>query len=198
MPGLNSTVTGMNGITPDAPKQGSPIAARNRMIGAVVVSVAMVVLVLSILIFYLRRRMSRGSSCRGANTKSTTPGMVAQGRNPFLDCSEVEICDPTAPVAAVQRQCNRSGRCGSRGSASSSKSWSMRFVGRGSHNSINSCSSRATTLVVVPDVARTPTPGPLTDPVALRSPASINTNADYSASWRGTNLSNIINAARGL
>lgn len=185
----------MNGITPDAPKQGSPIAARNGMISAIVVSVAMVVLLLSILIFYLRRSMSRESPCRGANTK---PGMIAQGRNPFLDCSEVEICDPTATVAAVQRQCNRSGRCGSRSSASSSKSWSLRFVARGSHNSINSCSSRATASVAVPDVARTPTPGPLTDLVAPRSPVSINTTADYSASWRGTNLSNIINAARGL
>jgi len=188
------------------------------MIGAVVGSAMIVCLLLSGVIFCLRRRMSRKFPHRVVDTARTVSnvisrsasshatvgqqenGMIAYGQNSFLDRSGGSIRDSTLTVASVQRQCSQLGRH-SQISASSWDSRSMRFTASGSyHNSANSHSSRATTSIITIDVAHSLAADPSADPASprTRTPASFNTNTDYSASWRGTNLSNIINAARGI
>ena len=215
VPGLN-TLTNTDGIAPDVKRPETSTVAHNIMIGAIVGSVVMLGLVLFGVIFYLRRRMSRKLPRRAADTARTVPnvtshfalshimmeqqesGMIAHGRNPFLDHSGGSMRDSTLTAASVQMQCSQLGRC-SHISVSSQNSRSIRFAVSGSYrNSSHSYSSRATMSVMVIDVAHSLTVDPLADPVSPRSPVSVSTNTDYSASWRGTNLSNIINAARGI
>lgn len=221
VPGVNSTLTNTDEIAPDAMRPEASIVTRNTMIGAIVGSVAMVGLVLFGVIFFLRRRMNKTSPRRAGDTARTVSnvtysvsshivmgqlesGMIAQGQNPFLNRSGGSIRDSTLAVASVQGQCSQPGRY-SHISASSQNSRSMRFAVSGSYrNSSHSHSSRATMSVMVIDVAHSLTVDPSADPVSPqspvppRSPVSVNANTDYSASWRGTNLSNIINAARGI
>lgn len=216
IPGLNSTPTNTGEIAHDATRPEASTMARNRMIAAIVGSVVMVGLVLYGVIFYLRRRVSRKSPRRAVDTARTVSnvtshsasshvmmgqqesGMIAHGQNPFLDRGGRSIRDSTLTAASIQRQCIQPGRY-SHISASSQNSRSIRFaISGGYRNSSNSYSSRATMSVLVIDVAHSLTADSLADPVSPRSPVSINANTDYSASWRGTNLSNIINAARGI
>lgn len=211
--GLNSTPTNKGEVVPDTVR---PEAGRNRMIGAIVSSAVIVCLLLSGVIFCLRRRMSRKSPHRTVDTAPTAPnvvphsasphatmgqqesGMIVYGQNPFPDCSGGSIHDSTQTAASVQSQCSQLGR-NSQISASSWDSRSMRFTASGSyHNSANSYSSRATMSIITVDAAHSVTLDPSADLAPPRTPVSFNTNTDYSASWRGTNLSNIINAARGI
>jgi len=214
--GLNSTPTNKGGVVPDTMRPEAPIAGRNRMIGAIVGSAVIVCLLLSGIIFCLRRRMSMKLSHRNADTARTVPsvvshsvsphatmgqqesGMIAYGQNPFPDCSGGPIRDSTTTAASVHRQCSQLGR-DSQISASSWDSRSMRFTASGSyHNSANSYSSRATMSIITVDAAHSVALDPSADLAPPRTPVSFNTNTDYSASWRGTNLSNIINATRGI
>jgi len=212
--GLNFAVTNVNEVTPDAVGREDSIAARTRMIGAIVGSVFMVGLVLSGVIFYLRRHVSRKSLRRAVDTTRATPdvpsdsaspqatgqqecGMSAQARNPSPGRSSASIRDSILTVATTQRQYSRQSRYSQISAPSSPKS--MRFVVTGSyHSPTNSDSSQATVSVMVKDAAHPITTDPFVSPRSPQSPVSIDTITDHSAPWRGTNLSNIINAARGI
>lgn len=188
------------------------LVARNRMIGAIAGSALVASLVLFGVIFYLRRRVSRRSFGRVVDTARAMPnvpsrstssrvkeqregGIVMQDRNPFLDPTNSAIRNSTLTVTTGQKQWSHLDRY-SQISTTSTSSKSIRFVAPGSyHSPTNSRSSRITISVAPTDVAHTFTPEPLTPP---HSPASAKTPVDHSAPWRGTNLSNIINAARGV
>lgn len=196
-------------------RQGASTAARTRMIGVIVASVVVVCLMLTGVIICLRRRMSRKSPRRAVGETRTMlnvsppstsshmmgqqeSGMTAQGQNPFLDHRGALKCDSDLTVAAVQRSRSQLGRY-SQISTSSSNPRSIRFTLMGSHRSSTiSYYSQATVSVLLTDVARTLSVDPPADPESPRSPISVNTTIDHSASWRGTNLSNIINTARGV
>jgi len=207
--------TNTNEIAPgaslDSVSQGGAVS-RNRTIGVVAGSVLVAGLVLFGVIFYLRRRMSRKSLGRAVGTThamsnvSSPPapsrvkeqresGIVTQDQNPFLDPSNAAMRNPALTVTAGQKRCSHLDRC-SHVSTTSSGSRSIRFVVPGSyHSPTNSRSSRVTISVTPTDAAGTVTSDPLTPP---HSPVSVKTPVDHSAPWRGTNLSNIINAARGV
>ena len=190
--------------------------ARGRMIAAALSLVLMAGLVLFGIIFCLRRRMRRkslrlvvGTSRATSNVSSypAQPQMVEQQENGTTtrdrdafpgDHSGAAIRDPTLTMVGFQRPCSRPDRY-SQISASSTISRSIRFAITGSyHSPTNSYSSRATMPVPPRDVAHTFTPNPFADVSPPHSPASIKTPTDHSAPWRGSNLSNIIKAARGV
>jgi len=197
-------------------KQQASAVTRTWVAGVIVGLVLVVVagLVLSGVIFYMRRRVSRKSSHRvmdasrtmlnvlSHSTSSHTmgqqeSGMIVQGQNPILDCTGAPTRDPGLTAAAVQGSCSQLNRY-SQISASSSNPRSIRFAVTGSYrSSTNSYYSQATASMVI-DVAHSLSVDLSTEPVSPRSPVSVNTTIDHSASWRGTNLSNIINAARGV
>jgi len=208
--------TNTNEIAPDpsldSVSQGGTVS-RNRMIGAITGSVLVAGLVLLGVIFYLRRRMSRKSLGRvvdathpmsNVSSPRSAPsrvkeqrggGIIAQDQNPFLDPSNAAMRNPTPTVTAGQKQRGHVDRY-SQVSTTSSASKSIRFVVPGSyHSPTNSRSSRVTISVTPTDMAHTVTSDPPTPP---QSPVSVKTPVDHSAPWRGTNLSNIINAARGV
>ena len=213
---LTSTATNTNEITPDASLHAIG-QERTKMIGVIIGSVLVAGLVLSGVFFFLRRRVNR--SRRVADTTRATSivpsysasfqmmerqgdGVIVQHQNLRLDHSSgAAKHDTTLTVAAIEKQSGHPGRC-SQISATSSTSRSIRFAVSGSHHSSsNSNSSRATVSVVIPeDGAHTPTTDPFANPISHWTPVSlnINTTTDHSASWRGANLSNIINAARGI
>lgn len=193
------------------------IAARNRMIGAIIGSVVMVGLVLSGFIFCLRRRrMSKKSSLHrvvdatrlmpNVSLHSSSPqtkgqregGIITRDRNSFFDRNSTATRNSTLSAAAVQIQRSPLDRC-SQISATSSISRSIRFVVTGDYRSpANSHSSRATMPATPSDVARTLAIDPFAGLAQPRSPVRAETPTDHSATWRGTNLSNIIKAARGI
>lgn len=195
-------------------RQEDTTGAHTRMIGAIVGSVFMVGLVLSGVIFYLRRRVRRKSLRRGVVTTRATPDvpshpvsprvmeqqesrMSTPAQDPFPGRSSASIRDSVLTVAATQGQCSRLSRYSQISASSSSKS--MKFVVKGSYHSPTSSDSSQTTLsVVVNDAARPLTGDPFAGPASPHSPVSADTITDHSAPWRGTNLSNIINAARGI
>ena len=189
---------------------------RNRMVGAIVGSVFMLGLVIFGVIFYLRRRIRRRSLRQVVDTTRATSnvpscpapsqtvekqesGTIMQDWNAFLDRSGAAIRDSALTVAEIQMQCSHLDRY-SQISASSTISMSIRFAVPGSHHSpTNSYSSRGTASVTPRDAARTSTANPFADHASPpQSPASMKTPTNHSAPWRGTNLSNIINAARGV
>jgi len=213
-------VISINAAVPDVPLptmgQEGPVA-HNGVIGAIVGSVLTVGLVLSGLIFILRRRMSK--SRRVVDTNCAMPtmpshsasskgmgqrgsGIIKQYRIPHLEHNiGAATWDSTLTVAAIERQCTHPARC-SQISGTSSASRSIRFAISGGHSgshhsSSNSYSSRATISMIV-DAGHALTADPLANPSPPRRPISLNVTADHSASWRGANLSNIINAARGV
>ena len=199
------------GAPPDSVSQGGTVS-RNRTIGVITGSVLVAGLVLFGVIFYLRRRMSRKSLGRAVDTthamsnvssrfspsrvtEQRESGIVMQDQNPFLDPSNAAMRHPTLTATAGQKQRSHLERH-SQVSTTSSGSRSIRFVVPGSyHSPTNSRSSRVTVSVTPTDVARTVISDPPTPP---QSPVSVKTPVDHSAPWRGTNLSNIINAARGV
>ena len=207
--------TNTNEIAPnaslDSVSQGGSVS-RNRMIGAITGSVLVAGLVLFGVILYLRRRMSRKSLGRVVDTthamsnvssrsapsrvkEQRESGIIAQDQNPFLDPSNAAMRNPTLTGTAGQKQRSHLDRY-SQISTTSSTSRSIRFVVPGSyHSPTNSHSSRLTISVTPTEVPYTVTPDPPTPP---HSPVSVKTPVDHSAPWRGTNLSNIINAARGV
>jgi len=207
--------TNTNEIAPgaslDLVSHGGTVS-RNRMIGAIAGSVLVAGLVLFGVIFYLRRRMSRRSlgwavdTTHAMSNVSPRPGQsrvteqresgtIMQDQNPFLDPGNAAMRNPTPTVTAGQKQRSHLDRY-SQVSTTSSGSRSIRFMVPGSyHSPTNSRSSRITISVTPTDVARTVTADPPTPP---HSPVSVKTPVDHSAPWRGTNLSNIINAARGV
>lgn len=216
VPTFSPTTTNSNETTPGATGPGTSAVARNRMAGAIVGSAVVIVLVLSGIFFYLHRRGGAKSPCRtvgaAAHTVPAIPpysspchtvgqwecGLLVQGQNPFPDRGEPTIHDSSMTVASAQGQWSQLDRY-NRISASSSRSMSIHFAVPGSYrNSSHSFSSRATMSVTVIDVAHSLIPDFPLDAVSPWSPACANANTEYSASWRGTNLSNIINAARGI
>ena len=216
VPRLSPTATNPNEITPGVAGPGTSAVARNKIVYAIAGSVVIIALVLSGIFFYLQRRGGERSPCRAVDAAVLTVpgvppysaschaagqqecGMLARDHNPFPDRSEPTFRDSSMTVVSVQEQCGQLGRC-SRISASSSLSMSIHFAVPGSYrNSFHSFSSSATMPVVVIDVAHSLTADPPPDPVSPWDPVCANTNTEYSASWRGTNLSSIINAARGV
>jgi len=207
--------TNTDEIAPDASldsvNQGV-VVGRHRMIGVIAGSVLVAGLALFGVIFYLRRRMSRKSLRRVVDTTRAMPnvsphsgpprvkeqregGIIMRDWNPFIDPNIEATRNPALPVTAVQKQCSHMDR-DSQISTTSSGSKSIRFVAPGSyHSPTNSRSSRVAISVTPTDATRTLASNPFTPP---RSPVSFKTPADHSATWRGTNLSNIINAARGV
>lgn len=120
-----------------------------------------------------------------------------QGHGSYLDRSDAPKRDSNLTAAAVQGRNSRPGRS-SQISTASSMSRSIRFAVAGSfYSSAGSYISRATVSMIAVDGTHTPDNDPPGEPVSSWSPVSVNATCDYSASWRGTNLSNIINAARG-
>jgi hypothetical protein len=217
VPRFSPTATNSNEITPGVTGPGTSAMTRNRMAGAIVGSAVIIVLVLSGIFFYLRRRGGAKSPCRAVDvvvppTPNVPPystschttgqrecGMLAQGQNPFSDRGERTIRDSSMTATSAQGQCGQLGGYSRTSASSESRPMSMRFAVSGSYrNSSHSFSSRATMSVTVIDAAHSFTADSPPDPVSRWDPVCANTNAEYSASWRGTNLSNIINAARGI
>ena len=207
--------TDTDGIVPgasqDSVSQGGT-ASRNRMVGVITGSVLVAGLVFFGVIFYLRRRMRRKPLGRVVDaahamsdvsprsaplrvTEQRESGSIMQNQNPFLDPSNPAMCNPALTVTAGQKQRSHLDRC-SQISTTSSGSRSIRFVvPRSYHSPTNSRSSRVTISVTPTEMAHTVTADPPTPP---HSPVDVKTPVDHSAPWRGTNLSNIINAARGV
>lgn len=211
-PRLNPPVTGMDKFAPDSVvrQENSTQASHNMMIGATVVSVLMVSLLLLGIILCLRRRVNKKSSSLVADTTRAAPGvssrttdqqrcsMILQGLDSFLDLSDTSQRDSTVTVATAQGQWNQQGRF-SQISIASSISRSIRFAVTGSfYSSPGSYTSRATVSVIAVDGTHIPGDDISGEPGSPWRPVSVTTSGDYSASWRGTNLSNIINAARGI
>jgi hypothetical protein len=193
----------------------SGAAAHSAAIVAIVVSVLMACLLLFGIIFCLRRCVSRNSSSRTAETTRATSGVsshpassqttgrpeggvTAQGQDSSLEQNDAKR-DSTLSVATVQEQSNRRGRY-SQISITSSISRSIRFAITGSYNSTSSPISRYNVSTVAVDGAHTPGDEAFGEPPSPRRPTSRvhSPSPEYTASWRGTNLSNIINAARGI
>lgn len=211
-PGLSSAVTGLDTVVPaSAVRQGnSARAAHNVMIGATVASVLMASLLLLGIIFCLRRCVNKKSSNLAVNMTRATSGvspqtteqqegnMIVQGRNSFLDRSDTSQRDSTPTVATAQGQCSQPARS-SQISIASSISRSIRFAVTGNfYSPPGSYIPRATMSVIAVDGTHTPGDDISGEPVSPWRPVSLDTSCDYSASWRGANLSNIINAARGI
>jgi len=215
-PGFNSAATGMNNTTPDSQlKRGnSTRSVHNTIVGAAIVS--MLLLLLLGIIFYLRRRVIRKSSSPTIDTSLPTPGVssypmspqttrqqegstIPQNRDSFVDRNIIAPRRESAfSIASAQGQCGHPGRR-SQISIASSISKSIRFAMPGSLNSsTGSRVSRAAMSIVAVDGTHSPCDESLGEPVSPWRPTSVNTTSEYSASWRGTNLSNIINAARGV
>lgn len=124
--------------------------------------------------------------------------MIAQGRNSFLDHNDAPRRDSTPTVATAQGKSSNPGRS-SQISVASSISRSIRFAVTGSFNSPpGSYISRAAMSMIAVDGSHSPGDDVSGERLSPWPPASVDTSCDYSASWRGTNLSNIINAARGI
>ena len=213
-PGLSPTVINAGDINPDASVDATGAVARGRMIGIAVSSALMFCLVLFGVIFCLRRRV-RGRSFRRVvdatrvtSSVSSCPspsrtveqresGATTQDRSTFVgDRGGAAIHDPVLIVAGDQGRCSRPDRC-SQVSTSSTISRSIRFAITGSHHSpTNSCSSRATMSIPLREVAHTV--NPFADVALPQRPCRVKTLTDHSAPWRGSNLSNIINTARGV
>jgi hypothetical protein len=211
----NPTVTDTNVTTPDASLDAmrqEAIVARNRTIGAIVGSVLMTCLVLFGVIFCLRRRAKRlrrvvdRTRAVSNATSYSAPSQVAeqqesgintQGPYPLLDRSGVTEPDPALTVAAVQGRRNHLARYSQVSTCSSSRS--IQFAVSESYRSTTNPHSLQNTLSVAPtDTDHTLTVDPFMDPVSPRSPISVKTPTDHTAAWRGTNLSNLIDAARGV
>jgi hypothetical protein len=216
---FSSVMSGAIEVTPgSATKQGcssGPAAhMHSAVIGAIVVSVSMTCLLLFGIIFCLRRCVSRNSSSRTADTTRATSGVsshpvssqttgrpeggvTAQGQDSFLERNGAKR-DSTLSIATVQEQSNSRGRY-SQISITSSISRSIRFAITGSYNSTSSPVSRATVSMIAVDGAHTPGDEASGEPPSPWRPPSVHApSPEYTASWRGTNLSNIINAARGI
>lgn len=198
---------------PAVVRQGNPAQApHDMMIGATVVSVLIACLLLLGVAFCLRRRrVNKKSSSLAVDMTRATPGaspqitgqqeggMVVQGRNIFLNHGgRMPKRDSILTTTTAQGQCGRPGRS-SQISIASSISRSIRFAVAGSfHSSAGSHISPATMSVIAVDGTHAPGDDICPEPPSPWRPGSVNTSYDYSASWRGTNLSNIINAARGI
>jgi hypothetical protein len=205
----------MNNVTPDSQlKHGnSTRSVHNTIVGAAIVS--MLLLLLLGIIFYLRRRVIRKSSSPTIDSSLPTPGVssypmspqttrqqegstIPQDRDSFVDRNIAPRRESAFSIATAQGQRGHPGRR-SQISIASSISKSIRFAMPGSLNSsAGSRLSRATMSVVAVDGTHSPCDESLGEPVSPWRPTSVNTSSEYSASWRGTNLSNIINAARGV
>ena len=200
-------LTGLDKVTPDpAVTQGnSSRAAHSKMISAIVVSVLMACLLLLGIIFCLRRCVNKKSSSLAIDMTRATSGVspqttgqqeggtIVQGRDSFLNHSHTPRRDSTLTIATVREQRSRPGRY-SQISIASSISRSIRFAVAGSfHSPPGSYLSRATASTIAVDGTHT-----LEDDISEEPASPFDKSGDYSASWRGTNLSNIINAARGV
>lgn len=206
----------MNNVTSDSQlKHGnSTRSVHDTMVGAALVSILL--LLLLGIIFYLRRRVIRKSSSPAIDTSIPTPAGVSsypmspqttrqqegstiqQDRDSFIDRNIAPRRESAFSIASAHGQRGHSGRR-SQISIASSISKSIRFAMPGSLNSsTGSPISRATMSVVAVDGTHSPCDESLGEPVSPWRPTSVNTTSEYSASWRGTNLSNIINAARGV
>jgi len=181
------------------------------MIGVIGLPVFMTSLLLLGIIFYLRRCLNKKSSSLAVDTTRATLdassqtmgqqecGMIFHGRDStFLDHGGTPQRDSTLTVVTAQGQCSLPGRS-SQISMASSISRSIRFAVTGSFNSsAGSYVSRAAMSTIAVDGTHTPDDNISGEPVSPWRSVSVNASHDYSASWRGTNLSNIINAARGI
>jgi hypothetical protein len=202
----------MTGVNPDLPPKGnSSGAGHNTMIGAALVSVLL--LLLLGIIFYLRRRVIRNHSRPAVDMDRAMPGVstsprtigqqegsgtIAQDRSSFIDRNAAPHRESGLTVATAQRRCSQPGRY-SQISIASSISRSIRFATPGSFSSsAGSRISRTAVSIIAVDGTHSPCDESLAEPVSPWRPLSVNTTSEYSASWRGANLSNIINAARGI
>lgn len=216
-PGLSSAVTNMGDVAPESTtKQGSSTQSPQKpMVGVIFISIFVTCLLLLGIIFYLRRRVSRESRNPTADTTypmtavSSHPvssqtmgkqegGVTMLGRDSFIDRASVPNRESAMSVAPVQEQRNHPGRC-SQISVASTVSRSIRFAVSGSYNSsAGSRLSRTTMSIIAVDGTHSPCDVSCGDRLSPWRPTSVTTSSEYSASWRGTNLSNIINAARGI
>ena len=213
-PGLGSTVTSMDKVTPDSTvgQGNSARGSRNAMNGAIIASVSIAFLLLLGIIFFLRRCVNKKPSNLAVDTTRATSaglspqavgqlggGTIAQGQDSFLDHGSAPIRGSTPTVATAQGRCSQPGRS-SQISTASSISRSIRFaaVAGSFYSSAGSYISQAAVSMIAVDGAHTPGDDVSGEPVPPWTPVSVDTSCDYSASWRGTNLSNIINAARGI
>jgi hypothetical protein len=209
----------MEEVAPDsAVTQGDSTAATHHpMLGKIVAPVSVAFLLLLGIIFYLLHRVTRKSSSGSVDMPRATSdvplrpvssqtiegresSMITEGQNPFINTNDPpQRNSTTPPVATTQGQRCRATRY-SQMSVTSSISRSIRFAVRGSvHSPTDSHTSRANVSVIAVDGTHTPEVDPFGEPPPSPwRPASSSTSLDFSASWRGTNLSNIINAARGI
>ena len=207
----------MNEVIPDsATRTGSTAAAHKMTKGAVVALVLIACLLLFGIVICLRRLVSRRSLNRTADTNFTPSGVslqtvlpytmgrresetTVQGQYQPFDHNDVPQPHLTISAAQAQGRRNQQGRR-SLISVASSISMSIRFAVAGSFNSsADSYPSRATVSVIAVDGSHTPDSDPYREPVSPRHHCfDVDQSLDHSATWRGANLSNIINAARGV
>ena len=216
-PVLSSAVTNMSDVASESTmKQGNSTQPPHKpMVGAIVISIFVTCLLLLGIIFYLRRRVSREPPNPTACTTYPTTGVSSHpmssqtmgqqeggvkmlGRDSSIEREGVPKRESAMSVASVREQRNRPGRC-SQISIASTVSRSIRFAMSGSYNSsAGSRVSRTTMSIIAVDGTHSPCNESCGDRVSSWRPTSVTASSEYSASWRGTNLSNIINAARGI